>query len=1034
MDEIEYKLKTNTSVLIVNAIDKLISTIKSKYKPGEGQKFVLENEELKYLREKCSSPEPVVSLTACQGLLALVELNVLEIGHTMSTVVSLLPTAHNFSAIISTMAGLLILDLKSRLVPGQPYKCQFSLRSPHHPFITVLERNKDMEDDVLAQMHALCTNHEYLVSSNSLELLRPVFLWMTCNPQRSRGISRAWQLLLSLPQSDAQSSLLLACVSCQQICNPKLIDSAFAAYSAVTESAIYQQRSEAVVALVPMLARVCGELLKHGRDPRPCYSLIERCLSLDTPEMRTVSGLALLLLADNLTHTAARYLHELFNLCLNIISKCDYSVLGLNSFVGFSLQWLNLPSYLTNDALSVAAKILDIHQNSKTKTSLYTANLKQNTMFQNLVHTDGRLYAYYKLLDTFERVRDNPAKLRDWLKNLTQSDSLKVELLPFLVGLCFDRHAEEDLIIEALKCIIGVVGVKREVSVTVLPMLVYKIANEERPNVRLECLKGLPLMAATKENVPTLVSVLNKLKANKGVPTSLLVMLYTSLAETQVRCFPYLQECLVDTSIGPDDLKWEVDVAKAVAVKRICEARASTHGLELVSVISSLLNRCTDKAGATATCLALEALGALWRGNAVAPPGTWKALEPRLGRDNRPAVQASLCKLLGEVPGLRVSTPAYDALITDAARRLWALLAEASPPVVEAACEALANYKIEDYKLKDVPEIYRRTVKLPPAYCKTPVDAIRKPEDVLDYIPCEIWPEVFKNTNQAALPGVQYLVGKLIEREVRAYRSGVYNIEGREPQGLGHLPPHSVVRGMLDCFRKQITSPTYDIQEPILLAIFSTLSAEYPRPLPPMDLSFLHEVFHRGTPWRMNSIQLAARQALTAPSARRMVDNFLLGIEPGTTEESDIMLIFEHLPILCRTMPPNTLRPSVERSLAHALGNRELFPQQLASISRTLDNERIHEANRTWLCQLLEAQFSLIADDSPLWPPYVQACRSLSTKYLERMTSPSGWWEVSSDLLRKSCSIRSALAAAGECRAPLVWLNETVDVHASQIV
>lgn len=93
MDEIEYKLNTKNSVLVVNAIDKLITTIKSKFKPAERQRFVLENEELKYLREKCSSKEAIVSLTACQGLLALVELGVLEIAHTMSTVVTLLPRA-----------------------------------------------------------------------------------------------------------------------------------------------------------------------------------------------------------------------------------------------------------------------------------------------------------------------------------------------------------------------------------------------------------------------------------------------------------------------------------------------------------------------------------------------------------------------------------------------------------------------------------------------------------------------------------------------------------------------------------------------------------------------------------------------------------------------------------------------------------------------------------------------------------------------------------------------------------------------------
>lgn len=38
-----------------------------------------------------------------------------------------------------------------------------------------------------------------------------------------------------------------------------------------------------------------------------------------------------------------------------------------------------------------------------------------------------------------------------------------------------------------------------------------------------------------QENVPALVSIFNKLKNRKGVPTSQLIMMYTSLAETQVR-------------------------------------------------------------------------------------------------------------------------------------------------------------------------------------------------------------------------------------------------------------------------------------------------------------------------------------------------------------------------------------------------------------------------------------------------------------------------------------------------------------------
>ncbi|XP_052743774.1 focadhesin isoform X2 [Bicyclus anynana] len=1049
MDEIEYKLKTNNSVLIVNAIDKLLTTIKSKYKVGERQRFVVENEELKFLREKCSAPEHMVSLTACQGLLALVELGVLEIAHTMSTVVTLLPSTHNYSAIISTMAGLLVLDLRSRLVPGQPYKCQFSLRSPRHPFITVLEKNKEVEDDVLAKMHALCTHPEYIIASNSLELLRPVFLWLTSSPQRCS--IKPWQLLLSLPHTDAQCQLLLACIVCQKICSPQQIEYAFAAYSAVTDAAIYQARREHVVAFVPVLARICGELVTHGKDPRACYSLIERCFALDAPELKSVAGLTLMLLADSLSNTSALYLHELFNLCLNIVSKYEYSKICLSSFVGLSLQWLHLPSYLTTNALGVAAKILDTFHNNDHDTGLHMANLKSNTTFVELAHSDKTLYTYFKLLETWERLRDDPDKLKRWFKVLvTVNDQLKLEMLTFFVGVVMDGHGNEDVALEGVRAVIDLVRVRREVSVTVLPVLLYKMANDTRPSVKLECLRGLPLMATTKENVPSIVSILNKLKAQKGVPTSLLIMLYTRLAETQVRCFPYLQELLVESGAGrADDLKWEVDIAKALAVERICEIRASSHGLELVSVISSLLNRCTDKPGAPAAALALGALAHLWRGAAVAPPSTWRALEPRLGRDNRPQVQLSLCKLLAEIPALRVSSPEYDKLVRDAARRLWQHVAEShQPSVIQAACGALAHYRVDDYKLNDIPEIYRRTVKLPPAYCKTPSEAVRKPEDVLDYVPCEVWPELFRYTNQAALNGVHQLVTKLMEREIRAYRSGVYQVEAREPQSVGYLPVASVVRGMMECFRKQVTSPSYEYPESVLLAILEVLTEDYPKPLPPLDFCFLHEVFHRGALWKAGCVKLAARQAHTSVSAKRLIENFLQGIGSYSSEnvaESDIILFFENLQIFCKTMPPNNLRPPLEKCLGESFSDVRrtkpkdldiedlLFIRQLKTIKQCLESDKIHDANRTLLSQIVENYFSLINDEHLAWPLYVDTCRALSAKYLERMTSPAGWWEVSSELLRKSSAVRSALASLRDVSAPLVWLNESIDAHASSI-
>ncbi|XP_063894198.1 focadhesin isoform X2 [Helicoverpa armigera] len=1052
MDEIEYKLNTKNSVLIVNAIDKLLATIKSKYKPIERQRFVNENEELKFLREKCSSTDATVSMTACQGLLALVELGVLEIAHTMSTVVTLLPSTHNYSAIISTMSGLLILDLKARLVPGQQYKCQFSLKSPQHLFITVLEKNKAAEDVILAQMHSLCTHPDYIVSSNSLELLRPVFLWLTCHPKRESSI-KPWQLLLGLPQSTAQSSLIFACLSCQQISNEALIDRSFAAYTAVTEAALYRQNRDHVVALLPMLARVSNQLMKLCRDPRPCYVLLERCFALDAPELRSVAGITLMLLAENLSETSALYLLDLLNLALNIISKYEYSAISLNVFVAQALQWLNLPSYLTAAALKVGSKILTTYKHHyKDDRRLYSPNLKANKTFQALLYSDSRLSIVFKANQNWERIRDDPDKLKSWLESLSSiNDDVKLQLLPFFMGMIMEKRKEEwyeEIILIVLKILVDLVQNNKDFTVQMLPLLVYLIANERNPAVKLQCFKALPLMAKSKENVPDIVKVLQKIKSNKGAPTSLLILIYTSLAETQVRCFPYLQEMLVDQNIGrPDDLKWELDIAKALSVQRICEIRPSSHGLELVSVIASLLNRCTDRSGAVVTVACVESLARLWRCAALAPHSTWAALQPKLAKDHRPTVQISICQLLSEVPSLRVATPEFDNLISEAVRKLWSVVAEGSlPEVVEAGCDALATYKIDDYKLADVPEIYRRTVKLPASYCKTPADAARRPEEVLDYVPCEIWPEVFKYTNLSALGGVSRLAARLIEREVRGYRSGQYALERHEPASLQHLHPTSVARGLVDCFRRQATSPSYDFPDTVLLAILQALTSEFPKPLPPFDLCFLPEVFHRGLEWRRGCVTLAARQAQVSPSGRRILETYLQGVSSGSAEESDTILVFDILPILCRSMPPNSLRPPIEKSLSDSFAavssfklkgrgdeKEHLFIQQIEKIRQCLECDKIHDANRTLLSQIVEQYFSMISDDNVAWPSFVLCCRSLSSKYLERMTSPSGWWSVSAPLLRKASAVRCAVAALPETSNALNWLNEIIDAQASQI-
>ncbi|CAG9127557.1 unnamed protein product [Plutella xylostella] len=1022
MDEIEYKLNTLNSVLVVNAIEKLISSVKSKFKPAERQRFVLENEELKYLREKCCSKEAVVSLTACQGLLALVEGGVLEIGHTLSTVITLLPTAQIYTGLISTIASLLVLDLKSRLIPGQTYTCQWSLRSPQHPFITVLEKHGQTTDDVITQMHTLCTHPDYTVSSNSLELLRPVFLWLLARPQPPAMATAAWRVLLGV-QHSAQPDLVLDCLCWQQSNTPSSVASALTSYSVVTGAAPQQQK-EAAAAL---LARLATPLVLHGRDPRRCFTLLSQCWSaVSSP---ATAGVSLALLADTCTHSLAPAPH-----CLNIISSSDYPSISLRMFVAQSLQWLQMPSTLTANDLKVAAKILEIHQtNTKQDTRQYMPNLESNKVFLTLMNTDRKVSITFRLLKTWERIRDDPTKLKSWFDGIESVDSsVQLDLVTFLLGLLLEKRKEdyfEEVVLRALKLLVKLVDLKKDLAVQLMAVLMYKIANDESPKMKLECLRVLPLMAKTKENVPSIVATLNRLRASNTVPQSFLLLLFTSLTVVQPRCFPYLQEVLMETASGPHNVKWEVEAARAEAVRTVCEARG-TLGLELVPIISSTLNRCTDAGGTPPTRSSLRALRALWAQRLVAAAGTWDALEPRLARESRVAVQETICELISHI-GLHCATAA-------AARAAWRLLSEGTGAAAAAAAEALGSFAITSYGLKDVPEIYRKTVKLPPSFCKTPEDAARNPADVLDYIPGEIWPEVFKYSPQDALPSIRSLCSKLICAEIRGFRSGVYSGAaggaGGEPSAMTYLPPHSVLRALAGCVRKRATAPSYECPDDVYLHMLQTLAMEYPKPLPPMDWCFLQELFHAGPSWRRPTLELAARQASTSGSARRFLENYLVGVEPGSIEESEILDIFEMLPALCRNLPPNSIRTPIEKCLTHSYNqiahfkttsvkseevDQLMFVRQLALVKVCLENDKIHDANRTLMEQIIESYFSTLGVDHVAWPAYVEVCSALTPALLERLTSPTSWWTVEGSQVRAAASVLARVEHRG-ARADLI--------------
>lgn len=97
MEDFEYKLQQNNPVIIVQAITKLLPIIKEKKLSEQYGKNKNTNEndikELQLLKSKCGDGNPMISTTASQGIIQLVEEGVLPVSTTLSDLILNLSTA-----------------------------------------------------------------------------------------------------------------------------------------------------------------------------------------------------------------------------------------------------------------------------------------------------------------------------------------------------------------------------------------------------------------------------------------------------------------------------------------------------------------------------------------------------------------------------------------------------------------------------------------------------------------------------------------------------------------------------------------------------------------------------------------------------------------------------------------------------------------------------------------------------------------------------------------------------------------------------
>ena len=87
---------------------------------------------------------------------------------------------------------------------------------------------------------------------------------------------------------------------------------------------------------------------------------------------------------------------------------------------------------------------------------------------------------------------------------------------------------------------------------------------------------------------------------------------------------------------------------------------------------------------------------------------------------------------------------------------------------------ACLTFKKERKKLIQL-NIFRQDIKLPAAYCATPQDAARKPEDVLPYVPGSCWINLLITKNKKVQQARIALLISLLRTEIKDLPNSVYH-------------------------------------------------------------------------------------------------------------------------------------------------------------------------------------------------------------------------------------------------------------------
>ncbi|KAK4884735.1 hypothetical protein RN001_001006 [Aquatica leii] len=997
------KEKQYSGIYVTTTISKIVERITNKEN---------NEQELKYLVDKCIySEDAVTSLAASSALILLVNAKVLQISSLLSQLLASLSFIKSHVGILTVICELLKIDLKLKIKSKEICKCEYNLKVPQHPLISILNQHPDAWYNIFNKLKSFYEDEE--VSFYANELMYAFYMYVICNPSLSTNPNlqtKLWNYVINV--NDQQSLDVVLHTIMWFPLSAKNIVNASCFFIDLTHTQRFCSNEEFSEIVILWLTSITYELIKFDEDPQPILNCLYNAIETKRDCLEKSTSIILIMLSNSICLSSSIYLTNLLRLCRILLSSNYSSEFALLSLKASLLHWKAFKCFLTEHSVNLASEVMQTIDTTMTYRNI-SKNIYSNKLFKILSCTNEYIHWITEITILGESLNTS-----NMIQHLEKIDSVPIYILSdfinCLTSILLRDDCSPEVTIKVVEMLSKVVEVYKGLSTQILILLMYKLSHSQEPFINFALLNAVPKMAVLEENLPLVLNILKLTREGLVGMKSFSLTLYYNLWETSNKCYSYLQSILADSNISDQSqtVKMEFYTTKAHVAKQLCMKSPERYGSELVGHLSEILNCCKKNWGTVATSFALEGIIFLCKSGIISIGSTWKALEPYFENETRVPIIKKICDFMTEINSFDPSEYS-DELLSAIVTKLFVYVTSESAEVVSAAYNALGSFSLDEVM--------------------TELNLVIDGKFKTNSKPGNCWITLLENTETSNLNYVGDFLIKYVSVEIANYRKGTYIVpEGcKEPTTYNYLPERSIVRALGNYLKRNI-QVWHDSSKYVYLQCLRVLSQEYSKILPPMDWCFLQELIHDSEA-RLYCIAIACHQVQLSGTARRLIENYVEAIVEVTNKDEDIVAVYQQLKYLCNSIQPMTLRPFIEKSLNYAIKTHEAEVQTkgksllqilVVHVRQILTDETLQEANKMALAQVLVNVTWHIGIDTVVFLEILKCVIKLPKRFIDELSSPKLWKTPSVANLKLSVKVRCAVAVDTNS---LSWMNEFID-------